>query len=487
MAANRDPDPAVADDEAPVGAAAILGANPLVGLERRFLAEAVGRFVRRLPTQPRAVGTEAARTAGELARVAIGRSRIAPERGDRRFGALAFRYHPGYRRLMQGYLATRAGLYGLVDAADLDWKSRERARFAVTLLVDALAPTNTLLGNPTAVTVAYETAGLSLLKGARNFVSDLRHNGGMPSMVDTRPFKVGENLATTPGAVVHRSEVCEVIQYRPATATVLERPLVIVPPQINKFYALDLAPGRSFVEYAVSQGVPVFAISWRNPTAAQRDWGLGTYVAAANAALEVAGEVNRSEGVDLIGLCAGGMTMATLLGHLAATGDRRVRTATFGVTALDPAAPSLLSAFITQPTVAAAKVRSARAGVLEGRDMARVFAWLRPNDLVWSYWVNNYLLGNDPPAFDVLYWNDDTTRLPARLHADLLDLVYADPGEPRSIEVLGTPIDLAKIDCETYVVAGMTDHIGRPPTGRPSSSAGQASSSSARPGTSRAW
>lgn len=395
------------------------------------------------------LATESARTAGELARVAAGSSRLAPARGDRRFGALAFKHHPVYRRLMQSHLAVTDGLHRLVDGADLHWKTRERAHFGVTVVADALAPTNTLLGNPTAVTVAYETAGASLLNGARHALGDLRRHGGMPAMVDTRPFRVGQNLAVSPGAVVHRSDVFELIQYAPTTDEVFDRPLLVVPPQINKFYALDLAPGRSFVEWATAQGVPVFTISWRNPTAAQRHWGLDTYVAAAGEAARVAADVTGAEQVDTLGVCAGGLTMAMLLMQLAERGDPLVRTATFGVTALDPTAPSLLGALASRPALAAARARSARRGVLDGRDMARVFAWLRPNDLVWSYWVNNYLCGNEPPAFDVLYWNDDATRLPARLHADLLDLAFTD--EP--------PPELRKIDCDTYVVAGMTDHI----------------------------
>jgi polyhydroxyalkanoate synthase len=249
-----------------------------------------------------------------------------------------------------------------------------------------------------------------------------------------------------------------VIQYAPAGEQVREIPLVMIPPQINKYYITDLAPGRSIVEFLVAGGVPTFMVSWRNPTREMRQWGLDTYVAAARDALAVAAEVAGSEEVNVSGFCAGGLTTALLLGHLAAEGDRRVRSAMFGVTLLDMTAPSIVGIFVSPSTVAAAKRRSARAGVLEGRDMARIFAWLRPNDLVWNYFVNNYLLGNDPPAFDILYWNDDTTRLPGRLHGDFLDLALT-PLEAGSLEVLGTAIDLSKVDCDTYVLAGMTDHI----------------------------
>ena len=438
---------------------AILGANPFVGVRPRDLARAVGRWAGRVGRQPGDLARVGMATAAELARIAAGRSQLAPERGDNRFADPTWAENPAYRRLMQAYLAGRGGVHRLVDAADLDWKSRERARFGVTLITEALSPTNTLAGNPAAIKRAYETAGRSLLRGAGHFLSDVRRNGGMPSMVDTRPFEVGKNLAVTPGAVVHRSELLELIQYTPVTETVLGTPLVMIPPQINKYYITDLAPGRSIVEYLVANGVPVFMVSWRNPTPAERHWGLDAYLAAAKEALGVAAAVSGSDEVNVSGFCAGGVTTALLLAHLAAQGDRRVRAAMFGVTLLDMTAPSIVQTFVSRPTVKAARRRSARDGVLEGRDMARVFAWLRPNDLVWNYWVNNYVLGNPPPAFDILYWNDDTTRLPARLHSEFLDLALDKPMTPGALEVLGTPVDLGKVDCDTYVVAGMTDHI----------------------------
>jgi len=462
-----DTRPAEADDE-PGATQAILGANPFVGVRARDLAGAVGRFAVRIGGQPGALLREGTATLAELTRVTFGRSKLAPERGDGRFQDATWVEHPAYRRAMQAYLAGRAGVHRLLEAADLDWKARERARFGVTLLTEAAAPTNTLPGNPAALKRAYETGGASLVRGASHFLSDLRHNGGMPSMVDRSPFDVGRNLAVTPGAVVYRDEVLEVIQYAPAADQVREIPLVMIPPQINKYYITDLAPGRSIVEFLVAGGVPTFMVSWRNPTREMREWGLDTYVAAAKEALAVAAEVVGSQEVNVSGFCAGGVTTAVLLGHLAAQGDRRVRSAMFGVTLLDMTAPSIFSVFASPSTLAAARRRSGRAGVLEGRDMARIFAWLRPNDLVWNYFVNNYLLGNDPPAFDILYWNDDTTRLPARLHHDFLDLALTPLGDfgghPRApgtgtLEVLGTSIDLSKVDCDTYLVAGMTDHI----------------------------
>ena len=287
---------------------------------------------------------------------------------------------------------------------------------------------------------------MSVLWGLRNFVGDLWSNGGMPSTVDKRPFEVGKNLALSPGAVVFRSPVCEVIQYAPATDKVYERPLLFIPPQINKFYIMDLAPGRSFVEYAVKHGIPMFTISWRNPTPRDRDWGLDEYVTACKDAITAACEITGSPDCNVLGVCAGGITTSLTLGHLAAVGDKRVNAVTLLVTMLDTSLPSMTGMFATEDAIKAARDRSAEKGVLDGGDMARVFAWLRPNDLVWNYWVNNYLLGNDPAPFDILYWNADSTNLPAKLHAGFLDLFLRNPlanggGE---VSVLGTPIDLQR-------------------------------------------
>jgi polyhydroxyalkanoate synthase subunit PhaC len=453
--------PEVSEDEVSRSAAdSILGANPFLGIDRRALMEALARAAARLPSRPVQALSVTAGSVAELGRIVAGRSEVGPARGDRRFTDAAWTEHPVYHRLMQAYLNWDSALHRLVDVAQMGPDSAQRAHFAVTLLDDALAPTNTPWGNPAAIKRAYDTGGLSLLRGARNLAHDIQGNGGMPSQVDSRPFRVGENVAATPGAVVHRDELCEVIQYTPSTRTVFARPLVMVPPQINKYYVMDLAPGRSLIEYTVARGVPFFAMSWRNPTAAQRDAGLDQYLASARQAFAVACQVTGSPTCNVLGVCSGGVTSALLLGHLAAAGDPVVNAMTFAVTVLDTRTPSVLSMFASPRTVDAAVRRSRRTGVLDGREMARIFAWLRPNDLVWNYWVNNYLLGYDPPAFDVLFWNSDTTRLPAALHAGFLELFMDNRlVRPGGMEVLGTPIDLGEVRCDAYVVAGVTDHI----------------------------
>jgi polyhydroxyalkanoate synthase subunit PhaC len=438
----------------------VLGANPFVGLTRRQVGAALGRLLGRVAVEPGVVVTGAVETARQLVDVALGRSEVAPDPADKRFVDRAWASSPVHRRLLQAYLVERNALFRLVDDVELDHKSRERARFALSLVTEAAAPTNTLLGNPSALGKAWQTRGQSLVAGLRHLRHDLRHNGGMPSMVDTRPFKVGENLAVTPGQVIHRSELFELIQYAPAGSRSFRRPLVAIPPQINKYYISDLAPGRSFVEHAVAAGIPYFAVSWRNPTPAQRDWDLAAYVSACKEAIEVACDISATSDANVAGMCAGGITLACLLGHLAATGESLVNSATFMVAGLDIAGESTVGLLSSRASIEAARSRSQRRGVLDGRDLARMFAWLRPNDLVWNYWVNNYLLGQNPPAFDILYWNADSTNLTAGLHSDFLDLLDSNGlARPGSLEVLGTPVDLGIVRCDAYVVAGATDHI----------------------------
>jgi polyhydroxyalkanoate synthase subunit PhaC len=438
----------------------VLGANPFVGLTRRQVGAALGRLLGRVAVEPGVVVTGAFEAARQLLEVALGRNELAPDPSDKRFVDPAWASNPLYRRLLQAYLVERDALFRLIDEVGLDPKSRERARFAMSLVTEAAAPTNTLLGNPSALGKAWQTRGQSLAAGLRHFRHDLRHNGGMPSMVDTRPFKVGENVAVTPGEVIHRSELFELIQYAPVGSRTFRRPLVAVPPQINKYYISDLAPGRSFVGHAVAAGIPYFGVSWRNPTPAQRDWDLAAYVSACKEAVEVACDVSAASDANVAGMCAGGITLACLLGHLAATDESLVNSATFMVAGLDISSESTVGLLTSTTSIEAARARSQRTGVLDGRDLGRMFAWLRPNDLVWNYWVNNYLLGQNPPAFDILYWNADTTNLAAGLHSDFLDLLGSNGlAHPGSLEVLGTPIDLGKVRCDAYVVAGATDHI----------------------------
>jgi polyhydroxyalkanoate synthase subunit PhaC len=438
----------------------ILGANPLLGIDREELLAAGKRLLRLMTINPQVLLEENLAFFRELVEIAMGNSKVAADPRDRRFSHVVWQKSGYYKRLMQGFVCWRNMLNRVLDRADTAEDDRERARFVLQLITETFAPTNSLLGNPGALQRISETRGKSLLYGLQNFIDDLTNNFGMPRQVDERKFQVGRNLATTPGAVVYRGDVFELIQYQPQTAQVHHRPLLIVPPQINKFYATDLSAGRSFAEFAVQQGVQTFCISWRNPTAAQRDWNMETYLGACKQAIAVAREVTGADRVNAMAACAGGFTLATLLGHLAAKGEDSIESATLLVTILDTEAPTMLGQFASKSGVAASIEKSKAAGVLEGSEMARVFAWLRPNDLVWLFVANNWVMGNRPPAFDILYWNSDTTRLPAEFHADLLRMFLDNPLKtPGSITALGTPIDMAQVKVPSYVVAGITDHI----------------------------
>ncbi len=440
------------------------GASPAGDSHVGFgLGAAIGGFLtigQRLLREPQALMQALPGTVSDLARISLGSSEVKPAKSDKRFRDPTWDSNRFYRTLMQTYLYLGARADDLVGGLGLEGRAADRARFAVGLARDALAPTNSILTNPEALRRAVETRGGSLKSGVSNLFGDIRHNHAMIAQVDRTAFKVGVDLACTPGNVIYRSEVCELIQYAPQRATVYERPLLIVPPQVNKYYALDLAPGRSMCEHLLKQGFQVFAISWRNPTAAQRDWGFDTYAQETLDVIDVVREVTGSPDVNLMGGCLGGMMVAIVAALLASQDDNRVYSATAGVTLLDCDVDAQMMLFATPATIALAKQASARAGILEGWQMAEIFSWLRPNDLVWNYWVNNYLQGRQPPAFDILAWNADTTRLPARFHHQVLDIVAGNQlTRPGGLTVLGTPVDISRISCDTYVVGGRTDHI----------------------------
>ena len=399
---------------------------------------------------------------GEVGRIALGSSELAPDAKDKRFADPAWKESAAYRALAQWYLAWGSALNRFVDEAKMDERDAKRARFVVSLWWTRCRRPIGSEEIPTALKKLIDTGGASVVHGLENLVGDLACNGGLPAQVDTRKFAVGKNLATTPGAVVYRNPVMELIQYRPLNKEVYARPLVIAPPQINKFYVFDLVSEKSIIQFALKGDVQVFAISWKNPTPAESHFGLDTYVGALEEAVDVMRNITGSEDVNIWGSCSGGITTSAFLANLAARGEHKVHSATVAVCLLDMAVAENTTAgiFVTPELIIAAKSASQLTGVLEGRELARMFAWMRPNDLIWNYWVNNYLLGNAPPAFDILYWNNDTTRLPAQLHADFLDLISSNPYvNPGRVAVRGMPLDMRRVHVDSYVVAGLTDHI----------------------------
>jgi polyhydroxyalkanoate synthase len=432
------------------------------GATRRWFPGMAGaKLVARLATRPWKVARRGVGYGGELAKIAVGQSDVAPSKKDRRFKDEAWRGNPAFRRLAQAYLAAGKTVDELISDAGLDERSERRVRFSAENLLDALAPTNFPALNPEALKVTLDTGGRNLVHGTASLVHDLSRPPHIPAMVDDKAFTVGEDLAVTPGAVVLRTELFELIQYEASTSKVRETPLLLVPPMINKFYIADVAPGRSMLEYFVGAGQQCFTISWRNPDERHADWGLDDYVSAVLEALAAVETISGSERTHVMGLCAGGITASCAVGHLAAKGDLdRIAGLTLGVCVLDNENAGTVGALVDRPTAAAALADSKRKGYLDGRALAGVFAWLRPNDLVWNYWVNNYLLGKDPPAFDVLYWNSDSTNLPHGLHRDFMELSLSnDLVRPGERVVLDTPIDLSQITVDSYQVAGIADHI----------------------------
>jgi polyhydroxyalkanoate synthase len=433
-----------------------------LGLARRFWPESsMVRYAARLAGRPRTVTRRAGQLAAELAGIATGSSQIAPQRSDRRFSDPAWTANPLLKRTFQTYLALGRSSQDLLADAELGWRDNTRLKFVLTNLIAASAPSNNPFISPAARKAVIDTGGLSLVRGVRAFVSDMASAPHIPTMVERDAFEVGKDLAVTPGSVVARTEVCELIQYTPATPTVYRFPLLMVPPMINKYYVCDIAPGRSMIEYFVSQGYQVFVISWRNPGKEARDWDLNTYGDAVVASVGAAREITKASKVNIIGLCAGGILSSMVSAHLSATGRLgQVASLCLGVTLLDMTEAGTTVSFMDQATAKASILASRARGYMDGRTLAEVFAWLRPDDLIWNYWVNNYLQGKTPPAFDILYWNADTTRMPAGLHRNFIQIAMANAlTRPGATSMLGSPVDLSAIDVDSYLVAGVEDHI----------------------------
>ncbi len=440
----------------------IVTLNPVIGLSMEDVLAAGKTVLKQGATQPAIFAEHVTRLWRDFVEIGLNQSQLAPAPRDRRFADKSFKENRVYSNLVQSWLAWQNRMLEWVEALDLEEQDRERARFLVQMYVDTLAPTNFLLGNPSALRTAYQSGGQSLLSGLKHFIGDLRNNGGMPSQVDKSAFTVGGNLASTEGAVVFKTPILELIQYKPATERVKARPIFIVPPQINKFYLYDLSENNSFVRYLLKEGYQVFIVSWRNPVAEHRDWGLAEYIESLDQAIDATLEITGQDAINGVGACAGGITFATALGYFAGKGSlSRVKSLSLMVNVLETQGDdSVIGLFATEDAIEAARKRSARKGILDGEETARVFNWMRPNDLIWNYHVSNYLHGDKPPVFDILFWNSDTTRLPARLHSDFLNIFRDNPlCQQGRLEINGVPIDMKKVDCDVLITGGTTDHI----------------------------
>jgi polyhydroxyalkanoate synthase len=380
---------------------------------------------------------------------------------DRRFADEAWADNPMFYALRMAYVAAGRLSDRLIDAAQLDERNEGKARLAASLLLDALAPTNFLATNPAALKRAFDTAGMSVFKGARNFMSDLLTNGGRPRQVDTTPFVKGKNLAATPAKVVYRNELMELMQYEPQTEQVHANPLLCSPPWINKYYVMDLSPGRSFIEWAIKHNHTVFAISYRNPPAEMSRVTMDDYlVHGPQTALDVISDITGAETIDIVGLCLGGAMTAIAAAYLAAIGDTRIGSTTLLNTLLDYSEPGALGLFTDESAVAKLERQMEKHGHLQGATMAGTFDLLRANDLIFNYVVSNWLMGQDPPAFDILAWNSDSTRMPAAMHSFYLRNFYVQNKLAKGeLEIAGQTIDLGKIHQPAYIVGAENDHI----------------------------
>jgi polyhydroxyalkanoate synthase subunit PhaC len=455
------PDPSHEADLARSSLEVLLTDATTSGLGRLMPGTSALRFGAHLAQHPRRPAANAADTVRALADVVAGQSELAPSRGDRRYADVAWQANWLFRRFMLTHLALGEGLDRLIAEADLDIQDERRIRFCADAIFEALAPSNFPLTNPVALKAALDTGGGNFVRGLRALARDMSHAPRLPATSSPEDFTVGVDLATTAGAVVMRTEVFELIQYRPTAPETFAMPVLLVPPMINKYYVLDLAPGRSLAGHLLDNGQTVFVISWRNPDEHQADFDLETYAASIVEAIEAACQIRRADQVHVAGFCSGGLASAAVAAHLAVRdAPDRVRSLSLVVCVIDQERAGTASALMTPEAAALAVAQSARKGYLDGRALAGVFAWLRPNDLIWSYVVNNYLLGKSPPKFDVLYWNADTTRLAAALHRDFVRLALENAlVPPGSLELLGTKIDLSEVKADAYVVAGLTDHI----------------------------
>jgi polyhydroxyalkanoate synthase len=383
-----------------------------------------------------------------------------PEPGDRRFAAKEWRDNPYYSYLKQSYLLAGEFLAQLVESAALEGQAKERLRFTVQQWVDAMSPANFAATNPEVLRQVQETRGESLTRGLANLLADA--GKGHISQTDEGAFEVGRNLAVTPGQVVHENDLMQLIQYAPATTEVAKRPLVMVPPCINKFYILDLRPENSFVRYAVERGHTVFMVSWRNvgPEQGSHTWddylGMGV-LEALRAARDIAG----ADRVNALGFCVGGTLLGAALAVLAAKGDDRVESVTYLTTMLDFSETGQIGLFVDEASVRQREASLGRGGILPGAELATVFSSLRANDLIWPYVVNNYLMGGKPAAFDLLYWNADSTNLPGPMYCYYLRNAYLENKlrVPGALTNLGVPVDLGRVDRPSFIVATREDHI----------------------------
>ena len=448
----------------PVDPAPVAQAAQVFGQAMADSLKSVGAL--QVPTEQwSALQAEYLRQAGALWNEALGAGPGGPPVKDRRFAASEWGTNPGSTFLAQLYLLNARTLMQMADSVQGDPKARARLRFAVQQWIDAASPSNYLATNPEALKLALDTQGQSLAKGLQQLWADVRK--GHVSQTDETVFEVGRNIATTEGAVVFENEFFQLLEYKPLTRQVHERPMLFVPPCINKYYILDLQPENSVIRYTVEQGHRVFVVSWRNPDDSMKGKTWDDYIEHGPIrAIEVVRQISGAPTINTLGFCVGGTILSTALAVLAARGEQPAHSVTLLTTLLDFQDTGILDIFVDEPSVRLREMTigaeaASGPGLLRGQELATTFSFLRPNDLVWNYVVGNYLKGETPPPFDLLYWNGDSTNLPGPMYCWYLRHMYLqnDLKVPGRLKVCGQKVDLGAIQAPVYVYASREDHI----------------------------
>lgn len=430
-------------------------------LQGKSIVDTVFDFTLQVFKQPDVFVNRYRSFAKQMMDIVQSKSELAPERGDRRFRDAVWQENPIYKIVLQTYLAWSEEMQGLVDELDFnDEHDQKRTNFLLNQMCAAISPSNSPL-NPTAVKRAYQTGGQSVLMGMQNLLQDIKTNSGMPRQVANDAYVVGDDLGGSSGAVVYRSRVFEIIQYRcDEQSLVHQRPVLIVPPQINKYYIFDLTPKNSIVKNLLDNGLQVFIVSWKNPNPEHANWGLETYIKEMEKGIDAVLNITKSPDLSLASACAGGITSMALQAYFTNKNKPVIRNHSVLVTALSAEHHPTLELFLNQDSLRHTLARTKSKGLMDGKELAHVFAWLRPTDLVWNYWVNNNLLGKEPPTMDVLFWDNDSTRLPAALHKDFIDVLINN----RFIDndkflIDDKPLRIDRIRGDFYFLAGDEDYL----------------------------
>jgi len=434
--------------------------NLALGIDREEILQSMQLLVGQLTEHPKIVSTIWQNLSTELAAITMGFSSIDPGEEDPRFRDKAYKDNPYYHRIGQAYIAWCRAMDEWLDEVELQDMDDKRSRLLLGIFKDLMAPVNNLYGNPLAIKTLFDTRGQSLASGLKNFLDDLKHNHGYPAVADRNSFVLGKDVAASTGAVIYRDDVFELMQYEPTTKTISEMPFLYVFSQVNRFYLGDLTLDRSLFQELLSQGIRVFAISWRNPTVEHKDWNLDKYASSVVNAIDIMRDISGIDKVNVMGLCAGGITTATALGLLRAREVDTVNSHSLFVNILDNRPEdSDFGLFVSERSIEVQKARVQAKGIFDEKDVFEMFAMLTPEESVMAFYRDNWLLGKPPPVHPLLFWSMDYTRVPAGLQCDYLDLAWQNKLAKGDLKAAGKRIDLSTIEYDTYIMAGSTDHI----------------------------